>query len=153
VSLKDYDKYDVYSLCIAAWVHYYQARENRDLTPKGIEERKKNFHKAAELYERVLQHDPLCAYAAQGLAIITADDALGTLYGVFPGPPTDENAKRTNNIREALEVFAKVRESVDDGSVYMNMGHCYYARDEFDRAIESVSVCTFLSALANREPV
>ncbi|KAI8968077.1 hypothetical protein BD414DRAFT_541515 [Trametes punicea] len=41
------------------------------------------------------------------------------------------------NSREALDIFAKVRESINDGSVYTNMGHCYYARDEFDRAIES----------------
>jgi len=53
---------------------------------------------------------------------------------------TEEAQKRIKNTRDALDVFAKVRESINDGSVYFNMGHCYYARDEFDRAIESVSV-------------
>ena len=26
---------------------------------------------------------------------------------------------------------------LNDGSVYANMGHCYYARDEYERAIVS----------------
>jgi RNA polymerase-associated protein CTR9 len=33
-----------------------------------------------------------------------------------------------------------VRESTNDGSVHVNMGHCYFARDELDRAIESVRI-------------
>ncbi|KAJ2930254.1 hypothetical protein H1R20_g6829, partial [Candolleomyces eurysporus] len=136
-TLKDHDKYDVYSLCAAAWLHYFQARESRETSPKGIEDRKKNFQKSAELYDKALQLDPLCAYAAQGLAIITAEDALGTMYGALPGTAGDEAQKRNQNIREALDIFAKVRESINDGCVYVNMGHCYYSRDEFDRAIES----------------
>ncbi|KAF6763213.1 RNA polymerase II-associated protein [Ephemerocybe angulata] len=136
-TLKDHDKYDIYSLTAAGWVHFFQARENRDKTQKASEERKKNFIKSAEFYDKVLSYDPMCAYAAQGLAIITAEDALGTLYGVLHGPPADEGQKRSKNVREALEIFAKVRESINDGSVYINMGHCYWAMDEFDRSIES----------------
>ncbi|CAK5268739.1 unnamed protein product, partial [Mycena citricolor] len=34
-------------------------------------------------------------------------------------------------------IFTKARESINDGSVHVNIGHCHYARDEFDRAIES----------------
>ncbi|KAJ7502428.1 RNA polymerase II-associated protein [Mycena galericulata] len=137
-TLKDHDKHDVYSLCASGWIMYHQSRESRDTTPKGTEERRRGFQRTAEFYEKALQLDPLCAFAAQGLAIVTAEDALGTLSG---GPPAassaDEAQKRLKNAREALDVFAKVRESINDGSVYFNMGHCYYARDEFDRAIES----------------
>ena len=141
-TLKDHDKHDVYSLCAAGWIMYHQARESRDSSPKAKEERRKGFQRSAEFYEKALHLDPLCAFAAQGLAIVTAEDALGTLSGggsaaQFAG---DEVQKRLKNARDALDVFAKVRESVNDGSVYFNMGHCYYARDEFDRAIESVSV-------------
>ncbi|KAG1725277.1 uncharacterized protein EDB91DRAFT_1169030 [Suillus paluster] len=110
-TLKDHDKHDVYSLCAAGWIQYHQSRESRDSTPKGLEERR-----------RALLLDPLCAVAAQGLAIVTAEDAT---------------RKRMRNARDALDIFAKIRESLADGSVYLNMGHCYYARDEFDRAIES----------------
>ncbi|KAF9010665.1 RNA polymerase II-associated protein [Cyathus striatus] len=130
-TLKDHDKHDVYSLCAAGWIQYHQARESRDSSPKAVEERKRGFQRSAEFYEKALQLDPMCAFAAQGLAIVTAEDALGTLGGAFPSPSLLANA------REALDIFGKVRESLNDGSVYMNMGHCYYARDEFERAIES----------------
>ncbi|KAF5380573.1 hypothetical protein D9615_004659 [Tricholomella constricta] len=137
-TLKDHDKHDVFSLCAAGWIMYHQARESRDTSSKGIEERRRGFQRTAEFYEKALHLDPLCAFAAQGLAIVTAEDALGSLGGALnPTSGADEAQKRLKNAREALDVFAKVRESIDDGSVYFNMGHCYYARDEFDRAIES----------------
>ena len=138
-TLKDHDKHDIYSLCSAGWIQYHQARESRDSSPKGVEERRRGFQRAAEFYEKALHLDPLCAIAAQGLAIVTAEDALGNLGGSLGPIAPDEAVKRVKNAREALDVFAKVRESLDDGSVYSNMGHCYYAGDEFDRAIESVS--------------
>ncbi|KAG6899837.1 hypothetical protein C0993_006355 [Termitomyces sp. T159_Od127] len=137
-TLKDHDKHDVFSLCAAGWLMYHQARESRDTSPKGIEERRQGFRRTAEFYEKALHLDPLCAFAAQGLAIVTAEDALGSLGGALGTVPgVDDVQRRIKNAREALDVFAKVRESIDDGSVYLNMGHCYYARDEFDRAIES----------------
>ena len=138
-TLKDHDKHDVYSLCAAGWIMYHQSRESRDVSSKGSEERKRGFQRSAEFYEKALHLDPLCAFAAQGLAIATAEDALDTFGGGMP--PTsgiEESQKRFKNARDALDIFAKVRESVNDGSVYLNMGHCHYARDEFDRAIESV---------------
>ncbi|KAG1735969.1 hypothetical protein EDB19DRAFT_1896149 [Suillus lakei] len=136
-TLKDHDKHDVYSLCAAGWIQYHQSRESRDASPKGLEERRRGFQRSAEFYDKALLLDPLCAFAAQGLAIVTAEDALGTFGG---GPATsggDDPQKRMRNARDALDIFAKIRESLNDGSVYLNMGHCYYARDEFDRAIES----------------
>lgn len=138
-TLKDHDKHDLYSLCAAGWIQYHQARESRDMTSKGVEERKRGFQRSAEFYEKALHLDPMCAVAAQGLAIVTAEDALGTLGGSLGPMGPDEAQKRFTNARDALDIFAKVRESLNDGSVYVNMGHCYYARDEFDRAIESVS--------------
>ena len=140
-TLRDHDKHDLYALCAAGWLHYYQARESRDMSPKGVEERRLLFRRSAEFYEKALGLDPLCAIAAQGLAIVTAEDALGTLGGALPpGPAPDEPQRRAVNARDALEVFAKVRESTSDGSVHVNMGHCYFARDELDRAIESVRI-------------
>ncbi|OJA11248.1 hypothetical protein AZE42_09541 [Rhizopogon vesiculosus] len=136
-TLKDHDKHDVYSLCAAGWIQYHQSRESRDPSPKALEERRRGFQRSAEFYDKALQLDPLCAVAAQGLAIVTAEDALGSFGG---GPNTssaDDAQKRMRNARDALDIFAKIRESLPDGSVYLNMGHCYYARDEFDRAIES----------------
>ncbi|KZT29077.1 TPR-like protein [Neolentinus lepideus HHB14362 ss-1] len=137
-TLKDHDKHDLYSLCAAGWIMYNQARESREQGPKAVEERKQGFRRSAEFYEKALQLDPSCAFAAQGLAIVTAEDALGSLAGgVLQGSSSEEAQKRFKNARDALDVFAKVRESINDGSVYVNIGHCHYVRDEFDRAIES----------------
>ncbi|KAJ6465111.1 RNA polymerase II-associated protein [Mycena vitilis] len=153
-TLKDHDKHDVYSLCAAAWIIYQQSRESRDTSSKGMEERRRGFQRSAEFYEKALQLDPLCAFAAQGLSIITAEDALGALSGApAPGPSGDEAQKRLKNAREALDVFAKVRESINDGSVYFNMGHCYYARDEFDRAIESYETASTRFYAGHNVPV
>lgn len=150
LTLRDHDKYDVYSLCAAGWIQYHQARENRDLSPEGIKDRRRGFQRSAEFYEKALQLDPLCAVAAQGLAIVVAEDALGNLGGALGPIAQDENAKRMKNSREALDIFAKVRESINDGSVYANMGHCYYSRDEFDRAIESVRVPRLLPGVVGK---
>lgn len=147
-SLK-HSEQDLYTLCASGWLHYNQARENRDTSPKAVEDRKTNFRRAAEFYEKALRLDSMCAVAAQGLAIITAEDALGTMGGALSrAPAPDEGQKRFQHAREALEIFAKVRESINDGSVYLNIGHCYYSRDEFDRAIESVSLFIDLAFIA-----
>lgn len=142
-TLKEHDKYDLYSLCAAGWIQYHQARESRDASPKGVDERRRGFQRSAEFYEKALHLDPMCAVAAQGLAIVTAEDALGNLGGGIGPLAPDEPQKRIRNARDALDVFAKVREAMDDGSVYSNMGHCYYASDDYDRAIESVRAAFF----------
>lgn len=137
-TLRDHDKHDVYTLCAAGYIMYHQARESRDPSPEGQKQRRQGFVRAAELYEKALNLDSMCAVAAQGLAIVVAEDALGS-FVAGSGSHHEDALQRAKNAREALDVFAKVRESVMDGSVYANMGHCYYARDEFERAIESVS--------------
>ncbi|KIJ58709.1 hypothetical protein HYDPIDRAFT_33920 [Hydnomerulius pinastri MD-312] len=128
-------RHDPYALCAAAMIMYHQARESRDLSPKGLEERKRGFARAVEAWVKALGVDPECAVAAMGLGIVLAEDALGSLSGVGAG--AEEAQRRIKGAGEALGVFVKVRETLGDGSVYVNMGHCYYARDEFDRAIES----------------
>lgn len=129
-TLKDFDKHDVYSLCAAGWIHYHQSREGRDMSSA---DRVRGFQRSAEFFDKALQQDPSCAVAAQGLAIATAEDVLG-------GPTNEDPLKRIKTSREALDIFGKIRESISDGSVYLNMGHCYYLRDEYDRAIEFVSL-------------
>ncbi|KIY69855.1 TPR-like protein [Cylindrobasidium torrendii FP15055 ss-10] len=128
-TLKEHDKHDVYSLCAAGLILYQQARESRESSSKGQEERKQNFRRSAEFYEKALYLDPSCAFAAQGLAILTAEDAMGD------GKSGPQMAQR--NARDALDVFSKVRESMHDGNVYFNIGHCHYASDDYDRAIEN----------------
>ena len=83
----------------------------------------------AGFFEKALHQDPGCAVAAQGPATIIAEDALGAMSLRPPGEQESHEA-RMKNTREALNVFATIPESLNDRSVYANMGHCYYARDE-----------------------
>jgi len=147
-TMRDMDKNDIYHLCAAGIIHYQQARDlgrgfgNSTEWQEGAmppEARKKNFLRAAELFDKALSLDPYCAVAAQGLAIIVAEDALGTLGGTLSSATAPSAAgDMAKYAREALEIFSKLRESIGDGSVYLNMGHCYHTREEFERAIESV---------------
>lgn len=140
ITLRDHSKSDLYANCAAAWLHYHLARENRETAPESIRDRRHKFHSAAEFYEKALNIDPSCAIAAQGLAIMVAEDALGVMSLKSAGATVEDETVRMTNTREALDVFAKIREVLADGSVYTNMGHCYYMRDEYERAIESVRV-------------
>ncbi|CCO30611.1 RNA polymerase-associated protein CTR9 homolog AltName: Full=SH2 domain-binding protein 1 [Rhizoctonia solani AG-1 IB] len=63
-----------------------------------------------------------------------AEDVTGS--ATTTGQPQEEARQREANLRDALGVFTRVRESLVDGSVYCNMGHCYFLRDEYDRALE-----------------
>lgn len=134
---------DVYTLSAAGWLNYRQGREMKpnvkdSQTEAGLaafgRERTKYYARAAELYEKALLVDPECSFAAQALAIAVAENALA-----LPGAATNDDSRtRIANARQALGVFQRVRETLMDGSVYVNMGHCYFANDEFERAIESV---------------
>ena len=39
---------------------------------------------------------------------------------------------------QALSIFSRINDSISDGSVNINMGHCYFARGEEEKAIQSV---------------
>jgi RNA polymerase-associated protein CTR9 len=135
--LKD-DGHDVYALCAAGRLSYQEARESRDPSPAATTARKENFLKAANIFVKALNIDPSCAIAAQGLAIIIAEDSLGSWA---PGQAADDSQfkmRNAQNARQALDILAKVRESLIDGSVYVNMGHCHFVREEYDKAIENV---------------
>lgn len=144
-TLKELNRYDVYALCAAGLVTYLDAREIREPPPDHPEYeklkkdtskvRQAKFLRAAEYFEKALQMYPQCAFAAQGLAIGIAENTIGT--GV-EGTALAPAAVQQKNTRDALNILTKVKESVNDGSVYINIGHCHFLREEFDRAIENV---------------
>lgn len=150
-TLKEVHRNDVYASCAAGLVYYLETREMREPHPDDPEfERKKKevsrarsskFLRAAEYYERALQIYPQCAFAAQGLAIAIAENTIGTGVDTAGGatPALTAAAIVAKNTRDALTILNKVKESVNDGSVYINIGHCYFFRDEFERAIENAS--------------
>lgn len=150
-TLKEISRHDVYALCASGLLCYFEARENKKQGKEAQRDRVAKFTRAAEFYDKALQLQPQCAFAAQGLAIGIAEGTLGNgpteangaaANPAAPGQPAQpltEHQARLRNARDALGVLAKVKESVNEASVYVNIGHCHFARDEYDKAIENVS--------------
>ncbi len=88
----------------------------------NIEERRRSFQCSAEFYDSKALH----WFATFAIAVL--DNLGGRLGALAP----DEAQMRVKNAREALDVFAKVGESL----VYVNMGHFHYASDEYHMMTE-----------------
>lgn len=118
-TLQKFDKHDRYSLMGMGNIHLSIARE----LPKGSEQekekRRKAYERAVEFFDKVLQLDPKNAYAAQGIAIALVEDK--------------------KDYAGALQIFSKVKETLRDYSVYVNLGHTYAEIKQYARAIENVS--------------
>lgn len=117
-TLQKFDKHNRYSLTGMGNAHLTTAREMRgeDLKDK----RRKTYERAVEFFAKVLELDPKSAYAAQGIAIALAEDK--------------------KDFSTALQIFTKVRDTIKDHNVYMNLGHAYAELKQYARAIENVSV-------------
>lgn len=136
------NRHDVYQLCAMGWTHFLLARDNKDASKSAARDRTNKFFKAVELYEKALQLDPACTFAAQGIAISVAEGLVGNVAEDMGGGTTgvsNEAVQRLKNSRDALSILMKVKESLNDGSVYVNIGHCHFAREEWEKAIENVS--------------
>ncbi|CAK9442135.1 uncharacterized protein LODBEIA_P58780 [Lodderomyces beijingensis] len=113
-TLVDYDKHDCYALISLANIYCVMAR---DLKGPNTDEKKKNYYvRAMELYTKVLTIDPKNVYAAQGLAIVYIENK--------------EAAK-------GLDILRKIRDSLNDISVYLNLGHVLCELKQFGKGIEN----------------
>ena len=83
------------------------------------EKRRKTYERAVEFFSKALQLDPRNAYAAQGVAIAMAEDK--------------------KDFNGAIQIFLKVKETVKESCVLINLGHAYGEMKQFQRAIEQVS--------------
>ncbi|KAL9098170.1 MAG: hypothetical protein Q9163_006120, partial [Psora crenata] len=104
-TLLDYDKHDRYSLTGMGNLYATYAREMRRTTDKEKEKRSNEYLRAVGYYDKVLQLDPRNAYAAQGIGIALVEDK--------------------KDLTSAVQIFSKVRDTVRDSSVYINLGHVF----------------------------
>ncbi|EME81693.1 uncharacterized protein MYCFIDRAFT_50383 [Pseudocercospora fijiensis CIRAD86] len=116
-TLMTYDKHDIYSLTGMGNLHLTVAREMPRDTDVHKERRSKTYARAVEFFDKVLTLDPKNAFAAQGLGIAMVEEKKDTSAGI--------------------SVFSKVRESVKDASVHINLGHVYCELKQFSRSIEN----------------
>ncbi|CAN9221305.1 unnamed protein product [Alternaria alternata] len=116
-TLQKSDKHDRYSLMGMGNIHLAIAREMPRSSEQDKEKRRKGYERAVEFFDKVLQLDPKNAYAAQGIAIALVEDK--------------------KDYSTALQIFTKVRETLKDHSVFVNLGHTYCEIRQYARAIEN----------------
>ncbi|WVF72375.1 hypothetical protein IAT40_007190 [Kwoniella sp. CBS 6097] len=128
-----YDKSDAYTFCALGWLHFTLGRDAK--AGQELADRHKQYLRSAEAYERALHIDPGCAQAAQGLAIALVEDSLAPPKSNING--ADEGKYRARLAGQALGIFSRIKDSLADAPVNVNMGHCYFIRGEEEKAIES----------------
>lgn len=117
-TLQDLDKHDRYSLTGMGNLYQAYAREMRRMTDKEKEKRSSEYLRAVGYYDKVLQLDPRNAYAAQGIAIALIEDK--------------------KDLTTALQILNKIRDTVKDSSVNINLGHVYCELKQYTRSVENV---------------
>ncbi|KAG9233452.1 RNA polymerase II transcription elongation factor-like protein [Amylocarpus encephaloides] len=119
-TLQNYEKHDRYALIGMGNLYLMTAREMRRDTDQDKQKRSSMYIKAVEFFEKALQLDPKNAYAAQGIAIALVEDK--------------------KDYKTALGIFIKVRETVKDPSVFVNLGHIFGELRQFSKAIEHYEI-------------
>lgn len=115
-TLQYFDKHDRYSLTGMGNVHLLFARDMRRETDQEKEKRRKMYERAVEFFDKALQLDPRNAYAAQGISIALVDDK--------------------KDLSTSVHIFSKIRDSLKDSSVYLNLGHVFAELRQYTRSIE-----------------
>ncbi|KAF8430352.1 hypothetical protein EV426DRAFT_556702 [Tirmania nivea] len=116
-SLQHYDKHDRYALTAMGNLYLIVAREMKRDTESDREKRRKMYEKAVEFFDKALLLDGKNAYAAQGVAIALVEDR--------------------RNYSQAVGIFTKLRETVKDGAVFLNLGHCLAGLEQWSRSIDA----------------
>lgn len=118
-TLVDYDSHDSYALISLANIYCTMAKDLKG--SKDEEKKKKYFVRAIELFTKVLSLDPKNVFAAQGLAIVYIDN---------------------KEYNQGLDILRKIRDSLNDISVYLNLGHVLVETKLYSRAIESYEIAS-----------
>ena len=122
-------RHDAYVLGTLGWA-YYQLGLHAPAGPQQRAERAKSMLRAADLFDKALGANAQDVFAAQGLAILLADDALGDPNAA----PDAIEARRKAAAEDAAALFGKLREVRDDASVYVCQGHALMLCGALERA-------------------
>ncbi|EGD92707.1 tetratricopeptide repeat protein [Trichophyton tonsurans CBS 112818] len=119
-TLQGYDKHDRYALTGMGNLYLLTGRDMRRDGEQEKEKRHKIYEKAVEFFDKALQLDPKNAYAAQGIAIALVDDR--------------------KDYSTAVQIFSKVRDTLRDSTVYLNLGHVFAELRQFTKSIENYEI-------------
>lgn len=115
-TLVKYDSHDLYALVSLGNLYCSIAQESKKgNSSKDHEKSKQSYVKAIQLFQKVLQIDPLNIFAAQGIAITFAENKR-------MGP--------------ALEALRKIRDSIKNEDIHINLANCLLEMNEYAKAIE-----------------
>ncbi|KAL6451524.1 CTR9 RNA polymerase-associated protein CTR9 [Candida maltosa Xu316] len=112
-TLVDYDSHDCYALISLANIYCIMGRDVKGADAKKTQ---RYYLRAVELFSKVLSLDPKNVYAAQGLAIVYIEN------------------KQAN---KGLDILRKIRDSLNDISVFLNLGHVLCDLKNYGKAIEN----------------
>jgi RNA polymerase-associated protein CTR9 len=115
-TLQNYEKHDRYALIGMGNLYLQTAREMRRDSEQDKVKRSGMYSKAVEFFDKALQLDPKNAYAAQGIAIAMVEDK--------------------KDFKGALSIFMKVRDTVKDPNVFVNLGHIFAELRQYSKSIE-----------------
>jgi len=115
-TLQNYEKHDRYALIGMGNLYLQTAREMRRDSEQDKLKRTGMYSKAVEFFDKALQLDPKNAYAAQGIAIAMVEDK--------------------KDFKGALSIFMKVRDTVKDPNVFVNLGHIFAELRQYSKSIE-----------------
>ncbi|KAJ6263890.1 hypothetical protein Dda_0027 [Drechslerella dactyloides] len=119
-TLTTHDKHDRYSLTGMGNLHLMTAREMRRDSEQDKEKKRKMYERAVEFFDKALVLDPKNAYAAQGVAIAMIEDKKDYSTGVG--------------------IFEKVKGTLKEASVHINLGHSFVEIKQFTWAIENYEI-------------
>ncbi|KOS16571.1 rna polymerase ii-associated protein [Malassezia pachydermatis] len=125
----DEARQDAYILGTLGWA-YYQLGLHTPAGPQQRAERTKSMVRAADLFDKALAAHHQNVFAAQGLAILLADDALGDPTAA----PDVIETRRKQAAEDAAALFGKLRDVRDDASVYVCQGHAFMICGALERA-------------------
>ena len=116
-TLQHFDKHDRYALVGMGNIYLMTAREMRRETDQDRQKRSTMYSRAVEFFDKALQLDVRNAYAAEGVAIALIEDK--------------------KDYKNGLAILLKVRETIQDAHIFVNLGHIYTEMRQFSKAIES----------------
>lgn len=118
-TLVEYDSHDAYALLSLANIYCIMARDIKGSGTANADKRKKYYIRAIELFTKVVSLDSKNVYAAQGLAIVYIEN---------------------KDSQKGLEILRKIRDSLNDISVYLNLGHVLLELKQFAKSIENYEI-------------
>ncbi|PWN88599.1 hypothetical protein FA10DRAFT_268777 [Acaromyces ingoldii] len=141
-AVSDEARHDPYTLASLGWT-YYNIAHSLKPGPNQRKERTRALLRAVDLMDKALAADSRCAFAAQGLAILSAEGSLLDL-GLPPNTTLsslpDADVRRKKGADDAINLLGKLREvraDGDDGSVNICMGHAFMVKEDYERALKS----------------